>query len=318
MSNHHHNHQKIHNNNNNKNNSSGGGGNKEKKNIAFERKSLPDGTANPKYVDLCDEDQAIAGQKFVCVSFISPEKIIKQRELFLFEKFVEQWEFSKSLLKFNDFLHFIAYKYNLDAENLCKDLQAFTQHEKENLVSLCTVDDDYKTFLDTNEDALNEDYNRNHGFQTSTRGLKIRGVFSTQEEAEMRCKKLREIDPNHDIFVGPVGVWIPFDPDAYKTGRVEYLEEELNQLHHDKLKNEAEAKLAFDARVKETKRKAIEENVRKARESGNKLTQTINERGDLVGVMQTVNFEEREVSDEITARKRNQELLEQTLSKKRV
>ena len=51
-------------------------------------------------------------------------------------------------------------------------------------------------------------------------GLKIRGVFQTQEEAEMKCKKLREIDPNHDIYVGPVGMWIPWDPDAYKTGRV--------------------------------------------------------------------------------------------------
>ncbi len=36
-----------------------------------------DGTVNPKYVDVLDEDKAIAGQKFVCVSFLSPEKILK-------------------------------------------------------------------------------------------------------------------------------------------------------------------------------------------------------------------------------------------------
>ena len=87
------------------------------------------------------------------------------------------------------------------------------------------------------------------------RGLKIRGVFQTQEEAEMKCKKLREIDPNHDIYVGPVGMWIPWDPDAYKTGRVEFMEDELNQLHHEKLKNETKAKEEFDRRVLETKRK---------------------------------------------------------------
>ena len=86
-------------------------------------------------------------------------------------------------------------------------------------------------------------------------GLKIRGVFQTQEEAEMKCKKLREIDPNHDIYVGPVGMWIPWDPDAYKTGRVEFMEDELNQLHHEKLKNETKAKEEFDRRVLETKRK---------------------------------------------------------------
>ena len=50
---------------------------------------------------------------------------------------------------------------------------------------------------------------------------------------------LREIDPNHDIMVGPVGMWMPWDPEAYKTGRVEYMEEELNQLMSEKNKNEA-------------------------------------------------------------------------------
>ena len=42
-----------------------------------------DKTENPKYVDLLDEDKPIAGQKFCCVSFVSPEHIIKQREHFL-------------------------------------------------------------------------------------------------------------------------------------------------------------------------------------------------------------------------------------------
>ena len=62
--------------------------------------------------------------------------------------------------------------------------------------------------------------------------------------------------------------------DAYKTGRIEFLEEELNELHKQKLENEAKAKNEFDARVKESKRKAIEDNIKKANESGNTLTQT--------------------------------------------
>jgi hypothetical protein len=49
---------------------------------------------------------------------------------------------------------------------------------------------------------------------------------------------LREVDPNHDVYVGQVGIWMPFHPEAYKTGRVEYLEEELNQLMNEKTKNE--------------------------------------------------------------------------------
>ena len=54
----------------------------------FERKSLSDGTKNPKYVDVLDEDEGIAGQKFACMSFISPEKILEKRELYLFDQFI--------------------------------------------------------------------------------------------------------------------------------------------------------------------------------------------------------------------------------------
>lgn len=283
----------------------------------FERKNLPDGSINPKYVDLCDEDQSIAGQKFVCMSFISPEHIIKNRELFLFEKFVEKWDLSKSMDKFSEFLNFLSYKYNIKYDDVTADLQAFITEEKDKL-NAQTVNDDFKNFLDKNEERLNEEFNKNNKFQTSVRGLKVRGVFNSQEEAELRCKKLREIDPIHDIFVGPVGIWIPYDPDAYKTGRVEFLEEELNQLHHEKMKNEMEAKEAFDKRVKDAKRKAIEENVRLARASGNKITQTITESGDLIGVKETVDFESRDAADVDDTNDYNKKLLEKTQSNKRV
>ena len=179
----------------------------------FERKILENGQVNPKYIDLCDEDQPIAGQKFACISFISPEKIIKKREVYLFDNFLKQWEFTKSMGKYNDFLHFLSYKYNLSIEDVIKDFNDFSKEEEIRLKET-SVDDDYKNFLDKNEDRLNEQFNREHSFQTSVRGLKVRGVFSSQEEAELRCKKLREYDPNHDIFVGPVGMWVPWDPDA--------------------------------------------------------------------------------------------------------
>ena len=223
----------------------------------FERKILENGQPNPKYIDLCDEDQPIAGQKFACMSFISPEKILKKREVFLFDEFVKQWDFTKSLTKFNDFLHFISYKYNLSIEDVLNDLNDFSNEEGDKLKE-SSVEDDYKNFLDKQEDKLSEKFNRENSFQTSVRGLKIRGVFPTQEEAELKCKKLREYDPNHDIYVGPVGMWIPWDPDAYKTGRVEFMEDELNQLHQEKVKNEEKAKQEFERRIKETKKKAKE------------------------------------------------------------
>jgi hypothetical protein len=282
--------------------------------MSFEKKILPNGKTNPKYIDLCDEDPPIAGQKFACISFVSPEKTLKKREVYLFDQFIKQWEFSKSMERYFDFVHFIAYKYNLKVETLIDDFNDFVKEETDKLKK-SGIEDDYKNFMDKQEEKLNEQFNREHSFQTSVRGLKIRGSFPTQEEAEMKCKKLREQDPNHDIFVGPVGVWVPWDPDAYKTGRVEHLEEELNALHKEKLKNEEMARKEFEERVRETKKKAIMENVEKAKKSGNVLTQTIDEDGNLVGVKETVDFEEREVEDVETTQLRNELLVKNIMEK---
>jgi hypothetical protein len=252
-------------------------------NSSFERKTDLSGKPNPKYVDLLEEDKPIAGQKFVCVSFVSPDKILKQKEMFLFEQFLKKWDFSKSMEKFHQFLNFVSYKYKLVFDDITKDFKEFIKEEYDNLVQ-SSMEDDFKTYLDQNEEELDNAFNVKHNFQTSTRGLKIRGVYPTMEEAELRCKMLRELDPSHDVFVGPVGLWMPWDPEAYKTGRVEYMEEELNQLMQEKTKNEDFAKTAFEQRVKDTKKKAIEDNIRKAETTGASLTQAIDEQGNLIGV----------------------------------
>lgn len=268
----------------------------------------PDGTVNPKYVDVLDEDKAIAGQKYVCVSFLSPEKVIEDKNMFFFKQFLKQWDMSKSLEKYAQFLNFISYKHNLNFDALSKDLEEFVKSERENLF-LTTVEDEYKTFVDNNEERMQAEYDETNAFQTSTRGIKIRGSFPTQGEAEVRAKLLRELDPNHNVYVGPVGLWMPFHPEAYKTGRVEYLEDELNQLMHEKKKNETKAKDEFDARVKEAKRAAIEDNKAKALASGNKLTQTLDENGNLVSVKDVSTFDNK-LGESVTAADIRKELFE--------
>jgi hypothetical protein len=248
--------------------------------IGFMRKTNSDGSENPKYVDVLDEDKAVSGQKFVCVSFISPEKILKQKNLFMFQQFLKHFDYSKSLGKFEQFLKFIIYKYGLDNDKIISDLEDFKKSEKDLLLN-GTIEDDWKNFLDAKEEEITKDFSENFEFQTNVRGLKVRGSYPTQQEAELRCQMLREIDPNHNVYVGPVGMWMPFEPDAYKTGRVEYLEEELNQLMQEKNKNENKAKQEFEKRVAESKKKAIEENKKLAKEHGNRLTQNIDESSQL-------------------------------------
>ena len=269
---------------------------KNSKKSGFERKQV-NGKVNSKYIDLLEEDKPISGQKFVCVSFCSPDKILKEKEIFYFEEFLKKWDFNKSMEKFVQFLNFVSFKYNISFDDVSNDFKDFVKEERDSLVK-SSMDDEFKTYIDNNEEELQKQFDIAHNFQTNTRGLKIRGSYPTQEEAELRCKMLREIDPNHDVFVGPIGMWMPWDPEAYKTGRVEYMEEELNQLMSEKNKNESNAKSAFEQRVKESKQKAIDENIKNAEKSGNTLTQSIDEDGNLIGVnninTQEVAFKEQE------------------------
>jgi hypothetical protein len=252
------------------------------KKLAFERKLRKDGSENPKYVDLLELDKPIAGQQFGCFSFITPEKILKQKEMFFFESFLKKWEFTKSMEKFHQFLNFVSFKYKLNFEDVIKDYEGFVKEERENIIN-SSIEDDYKTFLDKNEEEMEKQFNIKNNFQTSVRGFKSRGNFATQEEAEMRAKLLRETDSSFDVFVGPVGQWLCWDPEAYKTGRVEYMEEELNQLAQEKQKNESVAKTAFEQRVKESKQKAIDDNKKNAEKHGSTITQDIDKDGNLIG-----------------------------------
>lgn len=248
--------------------------------MAFEKKLMEDGSINPNYVDLLDEDREISSQKFCCVSFVSPENILKQKRLFQFEKFLKYYEFDKAMQKYHNFLNYVSYKYDFNFDELMKEFSSFVEEEKKELLNT-TIEDDYKKFLDNQGDKVDKEFSELHNFQTNTRGLKIRGSFPTYEEAAMRAKLLREKDPNHDIYVGEVGKWMPFNPDAFKTGKVEYLEEELNSIMNYKANQEDIDRVNFDQRVKSTKQRAIEENIEKAKETGNKLTQRLDETGEL-------------------------------------
>ena len=252
----------------------------------FEKTNDPSGKPNPKYVDVLSEDAPIAGQSFGCFSFLSPENILKQKNHFMFEQFLKTWALKKSMGAFSSFIGFLSHKYTIPMEEITASYEEFVEEEDATLKKI-SIFDQYHQFLSKNEEELEQKFNIQNKFQTSTRGVKNRGNFSTLEEAEMRAKLLREKDPNFDIFVGPVGQWLVWDPNAYKTGDTQYMNDELNQLVHEKDKNQALAKAEFDKRVLDTKRKAIEKNVEAARKSGNKLTQTINDKGELIGIHNT-------------------------------
>ena len=111
------------------------------------------------YVDLLEEDKPISGQKFVCVSFVSPEKILKQKELYKFEKFTSTWDFVKSMDQFQSFLNFVSYKYNIPSDTLGEEYKEFIKDEGHKMKVNSTIEDDYKNFIDVKCDELEKQFN---------------------------------------------------------------------------------------------------------------------------------------------------------------
>lgn len=64
----------------------------------------------------------------------------------------------------------------------------------------------------------------------NARGIKIRGVYNTMEEAKKRCEQIRQFDKVFNVFVGEVGSWLPWDDDPETAEEAVYAEEKLNQL----------------------------------------------------------------------------------------
>lgn len=159
--------------------------------------------------DFLKVDPKIPGQNFVCLSFVSPEKMIKQKEVYFTTKFLE---------------HFF------NGED------RYTKEMREN-ISKGDVKLDYDTikkFYDdwkyTRNEVLEREFYDNNDNTTTMRGLKIRGVYDTHKEASIRAQVLRKKDPSFHVFVGQVGYWLPWDPEAEGVQEQEYQEQQLNDL----------------------------------------------------------------------------------------
>jgi hypothetical protein len=83
------------------------------------------------------------------------------------------------------------------------------------------------------------------------RGIKIRGVYATYEEAMERCKYLQGADPLHNVFIGEVGKWCPFVDDPEKAKDSQYAEAKLQTLMKSYLENQVKAKQLYEARKNE-------------------------------------------------------------------
>ena len=166
--------------------------------------------------DFLSVDHKIPGQNFCCLSFISPEKIIKQKETFILHEFLKE----------------ISSEYNITEDKLI---------------------DKFEDFKYKHETTLTEKFTEDNDFSTNVRGVKIRGVYDTKKEADVRAKVLQRQDKHHSVFVGQVGYWLPWDPSLSYLDKVEgqYLDNDLNTLMQKYNENQENKDVFFQEMVKE-------------------------------------------------------------------
>lgn len=192
--------------------------------------------------DFLEVDQPIPGQNYLCISFISPEKIIKQKEVYFLKKFLYD-------LLTNDTKR--EYLINFDPQKLT--------YEK--------VDDMIEDFRILHEKRIFDEFDESTDFKTSVRGVKVRGVYDTLKEARIRAKVLQRKDPKFNVFVGQVGYWLPWDPSGTDDIEAEYQEKQLNELMKNYRVN-AEQRDMFYAEEKQKKMDdAIKENAKRKQEN---------------------------------------------------
>jgi hypothetical protein len=169
--------------------------------------------------DFLEVDSKIPGQNYVCLSFVSPEKILKQKEVYNVTKFLE----------------FIFTDEDLFATNARERMLNKTQ--KIDYDSVKTLYEDWKY---TRTETLETEFHELNDHKTSMRGLKVRGTYDSYKEASVRANILRKKDPSFNVFVGQVGYWLPWDPECESVPEQEYQEGMLNDLvkkYKDNLNN---------------------------------------------------------------------------------
>lgn len=282
----------------------------------------------PMEEDFLNTDTPIRGQEFVCLSFLSPEKVLEKKELFFFQRFMKFYEakiryemLEKFLAEFGNRHNAaldLSIKYAADCAadevaslvssqtesedasgatvnveevktniteilvdkmsgskvnlaDVFESFRTYVESHRTEVASKENIEDAYKEFMYNKEQELEDEFHAKNDFRTSIRGVKVRGSYASHKEACVRAKRLQKEDPAHDVFVGQVGYWLPWDPSPHSIEDQEYAEKELNELMKSHKEKQAMKKELFEAEKKrkvDAAKKAVEENSRTVADDG--------------------------------------------------
>jgi len=220
-------------------------------------------TISTREEDYLEVDDRIPGQNYVCISFVSPEDTLKQKEFYLYHRFMTQicgeveFALDQKLKPPEGTDEAVKNEY---AGINTKFVEAMKQ-EMRNYIqkSYDGFKGKYDDFKYKHGEKLDEEFTKQCEFQTHVRGVKVRGVSDTYNEAERRAKRLQAKDRSFHVFVGQMGYWLPWDPCADKVANEEYLEEELNTLMKEYKANEVRKDLFYEEQKREKQQDALRE-----------------------------------------------------------
>jgi len=219
--------------------------------------------SKPEVEDFLSEDPEVSSQKVVLLSFLSPEKVLANKDVFLFQNFLKDYDLQWRTTKLEAFLVEQFQAVNTKLEVLAgklntSDLSGASQEVRDNLLRVDRfveefkeftrkslreaapgdIQEEYDTFLFKNSAKLEEEFFAKNEFRTTIRGIKVRGVFPSEAEAAVKAKRLQKSDPSFNIYMGSVGKWMAWEPDPNKVVDQEYANDQLNSLMKKYRENE--------------------------------------------------------------------------------
>lgn len=173
-----------------------------------------------KEVDYLDEDKPIRGQNYVCLSFLSPEDVLKDKECFTFSKYLTKFSSDMTELFQN-----LTQKYPDDT-----GIINTIRENHDYLFDSGKMQENYEFFKSVHGHDVDKEFNEKNDFKTAVRGIKVRGVFDSLKEAQMRAELLKRMGDKFNIYVAQVGCWCPWSPNPDDLNEAEYAETQLNTL----------------------------------------------------------------------------------------
>jgi hypothetical protein len=243
---------------------------------------MSDSSADKPQVFLEGDDE-VRGQKYVCLSFLTPNRgILRNKDLFFFSKFLEFYNMDYKIRATESFMM----GQFREMQNLLSDVElelrnadsielsdnkslALTlserltklrgeiskrnsgdleTHVKANLADFkeSSIVETYEKYMMMNRQRLEDEFHKQNNFQTTMHGLKVRGVYSNQEQATARAKALNKKDPYFNVYVADVGEWLPWDPEPEEVKDQEYQNDDLNKLMQSYKENAAKRDEFFE------------------------------------------------------------------------